>query len=142
VNENDLALVENLVVVGVALTARALAGGGGVDLTFPQWRVIVVLGETPYGATLTEISNRIGVTLPATGRQIRRLERKNLVQLEKDTTDRRATRARLSAEGKRARIRILEYRRLAIARALVNVEVDSAGRDQLARLEVALAESA
>ncbi len=118
-------VIEQLVQAGVAITARALAGIGGIDLTFPQWRVLVVLGEHGDGATVSEVAGSIGVTLPATSRQLRRLERRSLVRVEPDTNDRRATRARLTRNGKRVRTKIFELRRAEIARAVQSLELSS-----------------
>lgn len=113
------ALIERIVLAGVALTSRALTDASpGFDLTFPQWRVIVVLGERPDGATVSEVAERIGVTVPATSRQLRRLARRGLVAVSPDHADRRATRARLTDEGLLARTRILEYRRSRIVAAV------------------------
>jgi DNA-binding MarR family transcriptional regulator len=49
--------------------------------------------------------------LPATGRLLRRLERRGLLALETDPDDRRATRARLTEAGQATRDAILAYRR-------------------------------
>lgn len=112
-------LLERIVLAGVGLTTRALAEAApGHDLTFPQWRVMVVLGEDVDGATVSEVAGRIGVTVPATSRQLQRLGRRGLVAIGPDERDRRATRARLTATGRATRQAILGYRRrLIVARA-------------------------
>ena len=108
--EDALDVLEQLFVAGVAITARALTRGGGQDLTFPQWRVLVVLGAARDGATVSEVASRVGVTIPATSRQLRRLARRGLVVIEPDTEDRRATRARETVLGETVRRRIIEFR--------------------------------
>lgn len=86
-------LLERIVLAGVGLTSRALTEATkGPDLTFQQWRVVVVIGENAEGATLSEVAARVGVTLPATSRQLRRLERRGLVEIAPDPDDRRAAR--------------------------------------------------
>jgi DNA-binding MarR family transcriptional regulator len=90
----------------------------GLDLSFPQWRVLVVLGGRPDGMAVREISRLIDVTLPATGRQLRRLERRGMLVLEPDQRDRRVTRARLTDAGIAARDSIIEQRRRRIVDAL------------------------
>lgn len=110
--------LDRIVLAGVAFTARALGETGGPELTFPQWRVLVVLGEGTSGATLSEVAARIGVTLPATTRQLRRMERRGLVHIRRDEHDRRVARASLSADGTRIRASILDHRHEQIARAL------------------------
>lgn len=107
--------LERIVFAGVALTTVAISGARpSFDLTFPQWRVLVVLGEAPDGARIGEVARRIGVTLPATGRQLRRLERRGLVTVSRDDRDRRAALARLTLEGQAVREAIVAYRKARI----------------------------
>jgi len=109
-------LLERIVLAGVAITTRALAEASpGFDLTFPQWRALLVVGERHDGTTVSEVARRIGVTLPATSRQLRRLERRGLVSLRLDERDRRAARVRLTAAGLATRAAILAFRRRRIA---------------------------
>lgn len=104
--------LERIAVGAVSLTTRALAQAApGVDLTFPQWRAMLVLGEDDDGARVGAIALRVGTTQPASGRLLRRLERRGLVALATDEADRRATRARLTPEGRRVRAAILASRR-------------------------------
>ncbi len=111
--------MERITVAAVALTARALAGAdGGADLTFPQWRAVVVLGERADGTRVGEVAARVGVTIPATSRLLRRLARRGLVALGVDEQDRRATRARLTDDGVAVRAAILGHRQ-AVLREVV-----------------------
>jgi DNA-binding MarR family transcriptional regulator len=107
--------LEHLVIGAVGLTTRALAEASpGTELTFPQWRALLIIGEDPDGARVGQVASRVGVTLPATSRLLRRLERRGFVALATDETDRRATRARLTPQGEEVRARILEYRQAAL----------------------------
>lgn len=107
--------LERIVVGAVGLTTRALAiADGGSELTFPQWRALLVVGEQGDGARISEVAARVGVTLPATGRLLRRLERRGLTSLSMDQLDRRATRARLTDRGYTIRETILARRRSAL----------------------------
>jgi DNA-binding MarR family transcriptional regulator len=107
--------LERIVIGAVALTTRALAEAApGTELTFPQWRALLVLGEDPAGARVGQVAFRVGVTVPATSRLLRRLERRGLVALAIDEADRRATRARLTSLGDEVRTSILGYRRSAL----------------------------
>ena len=110
---DDLAQVLEQITVGaVGVTTRALAEATpGFEMTFPQWRALLILGGEQDGARLGEVAGRVGVTLPATGRLLRRLERRGLLALEPDPDDRRATRARLTEAGQATRDAILAYRR-------------------------------
>ena len=117
-------LLERIVLAGVGLTTRALAEAvPGFDLTLPQWRVLVVLGEDRHGATVSEVAGRIGVTVPATSRQLRRLARRGLVEIGPDARDRRAARAQLTRSGRTARGAIMTFRRRRIATSASNIKV-------------------
>ena len=108
--------LERIVRGAVGLTTRALAQADtGFELTFPQWRALLVLGESEDGARIGEVAVRVGVTLPATSRLLRRLERRGLTTLTVDEQDRRATRARLTDRGRAVSEAILAYRRAAIS---------------------------
>src|SRR5664279_6626766 len=72
--------LERIAVGAVGLTTRALAEADtGFELTFPQWRALLVLGAGDDGARIGEVATRVGVTVPATSRLLRRLERRGLV---------------------------------------------------------------
>lgn len=105
--------LEQIAFGSVSLTTHALGRAApGVELTLAQWRAMLVLGEDVRGARISTIADRVGVTLPATGRLVRRLERRGLVTLATDEADRRATRARLTDEGIRVREGIIQARRV------------------------------
>lgn len=123
--EPELAdLVERLFLAGVAITTRALTEATpDLDLTFPQWRVLLVVGEGVEGATVSEVSNRVGVTVPATSRQLRRLARRGLLDIRRDETDRRAARASLTRRGVTVRDAILNYRHERIAEVAADLRL-------------------
>jgi DNA-binding MarR family transcriptional regulator len=130
--------IERIVVAGVAMTNAALAGEAGTDLTFPQWRVLVILGSAPDGLPVAEISRRISVTLPATGRQLRRLEHRGLVRLEPDAHDRRVTRATLTDAGVDRRGAIMAQRRARIEGAVSGIDVSPDGVAAVDRIAAAM----
>jgi DNA-binding MarR family transcriptional regulator len=126
--------LERIVVGAVGLTTRALAQADtGFELTFPQWRALLVLGEREDGARIGEVAARVGVTLPATSRLLRRLERRGLTAFAPDELDRRATRARLTIRGRGVRAAILEDRRAAL-REIAGTLSTSEGLDLAAGL--------
>ena len=111
-NDDLVQVLERIAVGAVGVTTRALAEATpGFEMTFPQWRALLILGAEKDGARLSKVAGRVGVTLPATGRLLRRLERRGLLALETDPDDRRATRARLTEAGQATRDAILAYRR-------------------------------
>ncbi len=139
-SETDLVdAIEAIVIAGVAMTNASLSKARQApELTFPQWRVLVVLGHQPAGMPVHQIARRIEVTLPATGRQLRRLEQRGLLVLEPHRSDRRVTLARLSDEGARVRASIMADRRAAIAAALEGVQIDRRSIDVVRQLAAAL----
>ena len=107
--------LERIAVGTVGLTTRVLTEAASpYELTFPQWRTLLVVGGAPAGARVGTVASRVGATLPATGRLLRRLERRGLLALAVDEQDRRATRATLTDEGHRVRAAILAQRQAAL----------------------------
>ena len=108
---DPVAELERVVIGAVGLTTRALAEAApGTDLTFPQWRALLILGEDADGARVGQVAARVGVTLPATSRLLRRLAARGMVTLVADEQDHRATRAQLTDAGAAVRASILRYR--------------------------------
>ena len=130
--------IDSIIMAGVAMTSAALSRATpGPELTFPQWRVLVVLSP-PGGLPVTEVSRRIAVTLPATARQLRRLERRGLVTLEDDPEDRRVTRARLTDAGLGVRAAIIGERRSRIRGAIDEIGLGPSATRSVARIAAAL----
>ena len=102
--------LERLAVGSVAVTERAIAAAG-TDLTFVQWRVLLIVGEQDGGVRVGEIAERIGAHASPTSRLISRLKSRGVVMTEKDELDGRATRVRLTTVGRALRGRVLELRR-------------------------------
>jgi DNA-binding MarR family transcriptional regulator len=101
----------------VAITTRALATAG-LDLTFAQWRVLVIVGEDPAGATVTEIATRLDAEVSPVSRLVGRLARRGLVRTGKDDRDRRVTRVTLTGAGAELRGTVLDHRRRLLADVL------------------------
>jgi DNA-binding MarR family transcriptional regulator len=122
--------LERIAVGVVGLTARMLASAAqGAELTFQQWRAIFVVGESDDGARVGQVATRLATSLTATSRLLRRLETRGLLALATDEADRRATRARLTTDGRVIRTTIMEGRRtvlVGIADLLDATEVDAA----------------
>lgn len=131
--------LERIIFAGVAMTTVAIASvRPGFDLTFPQWRVIVVLGNEPHGIRISDVAQRVGVTLPATSRQLRRLEGRGLVVVEPDPRDRRAAIARLTAAGWQAHDDVIAHRKAVLVAAAEPFESSAVTRRLLARIAAAL----
>ena len=121
----------------VAVTSRALAAVG-LELTFAQWRVLVVVGEKPSGATVTEIAARLGAEVSPVSRLVSRLVRRGIVTVVKDEHDRRVTRVTVSEAGREIRDTVIERRREFLAEVVAAagpIEPDAAAA--LARIGAA-----
>jgi len=104
-----LASLESIVIGSVAITARALTDAA-VDLTFLQWRALIVVGAGNDRVAVGEIATRIGATSSATSRLVGRLERRGLVARDRGADDRRVTHVRLTPAGRRLRGRVIRSR--------------------------------
>ena len=101
----------------VAVTTRALATAGA-ELTCAQWRVLVIVGDDPAGATVTEVAARLGAEISPASRLVSRLTRRGFIRAGKDPHDRRVTRVVLTAAGRDLREAVLERRRELLADVL------------------------
>ncbi len=120
--------IEGLMVEAVGITTVALAQASpDVELSFPQWRALVVVGANAGGIRVGEIAGRIGSAVPTTSRLVRRLERRGLVASERDEADRRATLVRLTPAGQRIRAALVRRRQELIRELLARHPIPLAG---------------
>jgi DNA-binding MarR family transcriptional regulator len=132
--------LERIVYAAVAITAAAQRQAThGRELAFTQWRALNVVGECEDGCRIGEVAARVRVTLPATSRLLRRLEKRGLLSLEPDERDGRATLVRLTTEGAAVRKAVLGYRREQVALVVGAVDVTGPGDQVLADLAAAFA---
>ncbi len=110
VDEGLTTALERIVYGAVAITTLALSEVA-LEITFPQWRVIVVVGESEDGAAVSEIASRIGSAVSPASKLVTRLERRGLLATAKDPADRRVTRVRLTPAGRDLRCRVFDRRR-------------------------------
>jgi len=111
------AALEAVAFGSVAVTTRALATVG-LELTFAQWRVLVIVGERPDGATVTEIAARLGAEISPVSRLVSRIARRGLVATGKDDRDRRVTRVTITDAGRDLRRTVLARRRALLREVL------------------------
>jgi DNA-binding MarR family transcriptional regulator len=117
---DTLETLESLAVGSVAVTTLALAQAG-VELTFAQWRVLMVVAEGPDGATVGEIAASLGSAISPASRLVARTRARGLVWTQKDAHDHRATRVQLTELGWTVRGRVLAGRRERLQAALDGV---------------------
>lgn len=106
--------LERIVVASVALTARVLAEVAP-DLTFLQWRVLVVVDEAADGVAVGAIAGELGARLAATSRLVGRLRDRGLLATDKAPNDNRVTLVRLTEAGEALRSAVVERRRSILA---------------------------
>lgn len=124
--------LERIVVGAVAITDRAIAAAGA-DLTFVQWRVLLVVGERDEGASVSEIAARISAHASPASRLVSRLKRRGILVTDKGDRDGRVTTVRLTAAGAALRARVLDNRRRDLT-ALLAAEPDLEDAAAIARL--------
>jgi DNA-binding MarR family transcriptional regulator len=109
--------LERIVMGSVAITDRAIAAAGA-DLTFVQWRVLLVVGQRSEGTSVSEIAARIGAHASPASRLITRLKRRGILVTVKGDLDGRVTTVRLTPAGAALRARVLDDRRDVLASLL------------------------
>jgi DNA-binding MarR family transcriptional regulator len=120
----------------VAVAVRSLAD---VDVTLPQYRVLVVLSSAS-DLTGRQLADRLGVHPSTVTRMIDRLARKRLVRRVPGVADRRETALTLTAGGRRLVATVSGRRRREIAAVLTRMT--AADRDAATAALLAFSEAA
>jgi DNA-binding MarR family transcriptional regulator len=107
---------------------------GELDLTMTQMKTLGMLDDCIEEVSVKELSERLGLSLPATSRTVDGLLRRGLLSRHEDAVDRRIKRVRLTDEG-RAVVRQIVTARLQGLEAYAATLSD----DQRAALMAALA---
>ncbi len=94
-----------------AVEADLQARLAGAGLQIGMWLYLRSLWFED-GLTQSELCQRVGASKPTTLDQLRRMEHRGLVRLQRTTTDRRAVRVLLTAEGKSLKDRLLPFAQL------------------------------
>lgn len=92
-------MLERIALGSVAVTATSLFEAGSGELTFVQWRALVVIGGRP-GIRIGPLGDLLGASQSASSRLVARLTRRGLVVGLPDPVDRRATQLWLSDSGR------------------------------------------
>ena len=104
----------------MAVTTRALISTA-LELTFAQWRILMIVGQDARGATMSEIATRVGAEISPVSRMVGRLARRGLVATSKDDRDRRVTRVTVTDRGRTIRTTVLARRRELLTVVLATV---------------------
>lgn len=128
--------LEELARASVTLTEEALRRTGARSISLQQWRAIQVVAEAAQGVRISDVARQVDVTVPATGRLLKRLEERGLLSLEREPDGSKAQVARLTAEGRALLDEALDERRRALA-AIVSRLQEPQAAAVLAELTVA-----
>lgn len=138
-HESRLDALEQIAIGAVAVTARAVAQAHP-ELTLLQWRLLAVLTLEPGGASVTDLSRRVGTGLTQASRLVARLRRKGLLNTFKDVTDGRVTCVILTPEGADLVKKVRDLRRDFLTTL---IETDEAvDEDELSRIAESFAKLA
>lgn len=118
--------LEQLAVELVAVTNAAIFDVGAGDLSFLQWRTLMVLGSSDEPLRVNEIANRASASMPSASRLIRRMERRGLVSISRDPSDGRGRRIALTQAGDTLRSTVIGRRRFLIEKSLGALPEDPA----------------
>jgi len=116
--------LERLIGAAVGLTTVAIAQAAPADLTFQQWRALVVVGHRG-GVRVGELATRVGMSMPSASRLVDRLEARGYVSTSRDPRDGRGTIVALTDHGAEVRHAVMARRRALLAAALLE-EADGA----------------
>jgi DNA-binding MarR family transcriptional regulator len=131
--EDLIGVLECLVVGSVAITARAIAAADA-ELTFMQWRVLLVVGEREEGQAVGEIAIRIGAHASPASRVVSRLKRRGFVSTDRGDLDKRVVCVRLTEGGRDLRARVLALRGSDIAQVIAVASISPGELVTLVRL--------
>ncbi len=98
-----------------------------------------MVGAGTDGVRVGRVAEQVGITSPATGRLLRRLQQRGLIALSTDDDDRRATVARLSPLGEQTRAAIVDYRKRALRSLAEGMPTDERG--ELARAAAVISDA-
>ncbi len=81
-----------------------------LDLTFTQFKTLMLLAHETDELSVKEISERLGISLPAASRAVDPLVKRGFVERDEDPIDRRVKRVRPTKQGDRLVERLIETR--------------------------------
>jgi len=118
----------------VSATNAAITEVGAGELSFPQWRLLAVLGSGPGPARPSGIAGRMNASLPSTSRLVQRMERRGLVSSARDPRDGRGRLIELTMEGEALRSSVIRRRRALMEACLADLAAGPAEIDALAAI--------
>jgi len=81
-----------------------------LELTFTQFKVLMLLAHEPEELSVKDVSERLGISFPAASRAVEPLVKRGIVERAEDPLDRRVKRVRTTKEGDRLVERLIATR--------------------------------
>jgi DNA-binding MarR family transcriptional regulator len=116
--------LDQLAVQLVAVTNAAIVDVGASDLTFSQWRTLMVLGSSDGPLRVHEIADRVNASMPSASRLVQRMERRGLVSSSRDPRDGRGRRIAVTDKGAVLRRAVVDRRRTLIEQSLAELPAE------------------
>src|SRR5664279_2424148 len=116
--------LDRLAVEIVSATNTAITEVGAGELSFPQWRLMAVLGGASRPMRPSEIATRMSASMPSTSRLVHRLERRGLVANARDPRDGRGRLISLTGAGETLRSSVMGRRRALMEACLADLKAD------------------
>jgi DNA-binding MarR family transcriptional regulator len=126
-------LDELAVEIGSA-TNTAITEVGAGELSFPQWRLVAVLGSATGPMRPNEIAARMSASMPSTSRLVHRLRRRGLISSARDPRDGRGRLISLTPKGAALKSGVVARRRALMEACLADLEADPSVVDALASI--------
>ena len=108
----------------VSATNAAISEVGAGELSFPQWRLLAVLGSAPGPMRPHEIAVRVSASMPSTSRLVQRMARRGFVRSTRDPRDGRGRLVEATPEGDALRTDVMRRRRALMEACLVELDAD------------------
>ena len=109
----------------VSATNTAISEVGAGELSFPQWRLLSVLGSVAGPMRPHEIAARVSASMPSTSRLVQRMARRGFVRSTRDPRDGRGRLVEMTPKGQLMRTTVMDRRRALMEACLVELQVDS-----------------
>jgi DNA-binding MarR family transcriptional regulator len=81
-----------------------------LELTFTQFKALMLLAHEPEALSVKDVSDRIGISFPAASRAVDPLVKRGIVERTEDQLDRRVKRVRTTKDGDRLVERLIATR--------------------------------
>jgi DNA-binding MarR family transcriptional regulator len=81
-----------------------------LELTFTQFKTLMLLAHDPDQLSVKDVSDRLGISFPATSRAVEPLVQRGIVERTEDPLDRRVKRVRTTKQGDRLVERLIATR--------------------------------